>query len=172
MLNRGCTLLSVGNFFCSWPKCRIRRRPWQPWCQELAACVPCGCGRWIHCLFSFQRWQRCSHSAMTSDIQVGTSGGLSFLHNLSLSILICLLSDSSPAASLFCLLQTCFFFPRSSFFSPSFRFVLISLSTFMIPPPYFFVLKQKKSYLLLHHLAFCHSSILLFLLLSASVMSK
>lgn len=31
------------------------------------------------------------------------------VHNLSLSILICLLSDSSPAASLICLSQSCFF---------------------------------------------------------------
>lgn len=59
------------------------------------------------------------------------------VHNLSLSILICLLSDTSSAASLICLLQSCFFLSRSSFFSPSFCFVLTFLWTFEI---FFFLL--------------------------------
>lgn len=88
------------------------------------------------------------------------------VHNLSLSTLICLLSDSSSAASLICLLQSSFFSSRSSFFSPSFCFVLTSLWTVEIFFPYFFFfINKKKPYLLLHHLPFCHSPVLLFLLL-------
>lgn len=67
------------------------------------------------------------------------------VHNLSLSTLICLLSDSSSTASLICLLQSCFFSSRSSFFSPSFCFVLTSLWTVEIFFPYFFLSIKKKS---------------------------
>lgn len=86
------------------------------------------------------------------------------VHNLSLSILICLPSDISPAASLICLSHSCFFI---FFWIVLFLAIIWLCSDFSLNLWDFFFY-PKKSYLLLHHLPFCHSSLLLFLLLCSS----
>lgn len=89
------------------------------------------------------------------------------VHNLSLSILICLLSDSFRAASLICPLQSCFFLQIVLFLAIISLCSDFSLNLWNFFRLFFFFFIKKKSYLLLHHLPFCHSPVLLFLLLSS-----
>lgn len=63
------------------------------------------------------------------------------VHNLSLSILICLLSDMSPAASLICLSHSCFFIPPQIFPFSCYRFALF----WFLFEPLRFLLFSKKS---------------------------